>query len=271
MRQLQAENKELKEKLDVLRTVEDVLSATASEVEEIIKNESDPRVLGVLVASLKRELKHSNTKKGMLMEAMKLTQSDHRRELDSRKKLEEKCANLESENYRLEQELKKFAENSSFSPTSTLPLKDLTTNETPSRRKIAFKDESIVKKSSDSPYLQLTASNVGLSPLLNRRKLEKSVKNENESLSERFTIFKKPRLMIQNTTQKSNLRTDVAFDGLGGSSKPEIGFRTQLTTTATTSSHTLKRIPSAKFKKLTKNPSVGRIDSFFGAKDPTSS
>lgn len=83
--QLQLENQELKQKVGVMKTVEDILSATAGEVDEIIKNESDPRVLGVLVTSLKRELKHSNSKKGMLMEAMKLTQSDHRRELDTRK------------------------------------------------------------------------------------------------------------------------------------------------------------------------------------------
>lgn len=83
--QLQSENKELKQKVEVMKTVEDVLSATTAEVEEIIKSESDPRVLGVLVASLKRELKHSNTKKAMLLQSMKLTQSDHRRELDSRK------------------------------------------------------------------------------------------------------------------------------------------------------------------------------------------
>lgn len=82
---LQSENKTLKEKVEVMKTVEDVLSATAAEVEEIIKNENDPRVLGVLVASLKRELKHSNAKKSMLMQSMKLTQSDHRKELESRK------------------------------------------------------------------------------------------------------------------------------------------------------------------------------------------
>lgn len=79
------ENKELKQKVEIMKAVEDVLSSTASEVEELIRNESDPRVLGVLVASLKRELKHANDKRRLLMDSMKLTQSDHRKELDARR------------------------------------------------------------------------------------------------------------------------------------------------------------------------------------------
>lgn len=85
VKKLLEENQELKQKVEIMKAVEDVLSSTASEVEELIRNESDPRVLGVLVASLKRELKHTNDKRRLLMDSMKLTQSDHRKELDARR------------------------------------------------------------------------------------------------------------------------------------------------------------------------------------------
>uniref|UniRef100_A0A336KCN0 CSON007042 protein n=1 Tax=Culicoides sonorensis TaxID=179676 RepID=A0A336KCN0_CULSO len=266
---LQKENKELKQKLDIMKTVEDVISATAHEVEEIIKSESDPRVLGVLVASLKRELKHSNANKALLMKSMKLTQSDYRRELDARKKLEEKCTALESENYKLEQDLARYKDgNITLSPTSRPSLKDLQNTLTESPESGLKKKDDTKLTSSDSPYLNLKASNVGLTPLLNRRKADSLSQSENkkrdgDSLAEQFTIFKKPRLTIKNTTLKPSLSSNMAFNGFGGSSKKEDSdFPTPISSSnvLTSSSHTLKRIPSAKFKNLTRTPGIPKID-----------
>ncbi|XP_063698611.1 E3 ubiquitin-protein ligase TRAIP-like [Culicoides brevitarsis] len=255
--QLASENKELKQKVEIMKTVEDVLAATAAEVEDLIKKENDPRVLGVLVTSLKRELKHADSKKQMLRESMKLTQADHKREMEQRKKLEEKCAHLEAEVYRLEQELKNSLDSTTYiSPVNQKSLKTSPIDvKSPSRFK--FDDEP--KPKSDSPYLNLKSSCVGLSPLLNNRKTER--RDENESLASQFTIFKKPRLTVKNTT----VRSDFAFDGLGGTSKKEntefpVPVSSNVLTSA--SSHTLKRIPSAKFKKLTKTPTLGKIDNF---------
>lgn len=126
------------------------------------------------------------------------------------------------------------------------------------------------QKSSGSPYLNLKASNVGLSPLLNRRKIDKSSsleRRDTDTLADKFMIFKKPRLTIKNTTVKPTLSSDMAFDGLGGTSKKEnTDFPTPLIRSSniltSSTSHSLKRIPSAKFKKLTKTPSLGRIDTF---------
>lgn len=89
--------------------------------------------------------------------------------------------------------------------------------------------------------------------------------HDDDTLANQFTIFKKPRLTIKNTTVRPILSSDMAFNGLGGTSKKEnTDFPTSISTSILTTgtSHSLKRIPSAKFKNLTKTPSLGKIDNF---------
>lgn len=95
------------------------------------------------------------------------------------------------------------------------------------------------------------ASNVGLSPLLNRPSSQNTIsgtdKRENDSLAEQFTIFKKPRLTIKNTTVKPNLAPNISYNGLSGSEKNE-------NSEVPISSVTLKKLDSSKFKKLSRQP-----------------
>lgn len=96
------------------------------------------------------------------------------------------------------------------------------------------------------------ASNVGLSPLLNRPSSQNTTsgttdKRENDSLAEQFTIFKKPRLTIKNTTVKPNLAPNISYNGLSGSEKNE-------NSEVPISSVTLKKLDSSKFKKLSRQP-----------------
>ncbi|XP_055603972.1 E3 ubiquitin-protein ligase TRAIP [Uranotaenia lowii] len=239
MQKLQTELKELKSKMDLMSTVEHVISATAKEVEEMLTQENNSRTLAVLVASLKRELKGCDSKKNEMRDRMKSIQNDLHDERTRRKQLEEKLSTAESENYRLEQEIKKLerrvlnASNDSESDSIVLATPDQ-----PVKRKrieldmdmstpMSDKVRNILQ--SDSPYLDIKASSIGLAPLRraglsaaivkpkdNRTGTQSTAKTQND-LSEKFSILRKPRLDMKLCAMPNNM----IFNGLGGSEKKE--------------------------------------------------
>ncbi|XP_058834059.1 E3 ubiquitin-protein ligase TRAIP-like [Topomyia yanbarensis] len=237
MIKLQQELKELKAKMSLMSTIEYVISATAKEVEELLANDDNPRTLAVLVTTLKRELKANEIKKNEMRERMKTIQNDLQEERTKRKQLEDKLSTADSEIYRLEQEVKqlKMLDVSSGSDSISIVLD---TPEQPVKRKRAEKDldkstpmsekvQNILQ--SDSPYFSIKSSSIGLTPLFRAGLGATAVSGKSSSeavqlsktrsdLSERFSIFRKPRLTGTTTLP---VNKNLVYNGLGGSEKKE--------------------------------------------------
>lgn len=79
------ENNMLKENINLFESVAAMLTATASDTENLLSNESNPRVLASWVSTLKRELRQCESKKVELRNVIKTVQADLRRELDSKR------------------------------------------------------------------------------------------------------------------------------------------------------------------------------------------
>lgn len=105
MTTMEKEIKVLQQKIDLMKTVESVITSTMSEVEDLLKTENNPKSLAVLVASLKRELRSSEGRRSELRSVLKSTQQDCRKEQELRKRLEEKISQIESENFKLNEEV----------------------------------------------------------------------------------------------------------------------------------------------------------------------
>jgi TRAF-interacting protein len=102
------ENDEIQAKLDLMTTVESLLTSTTSDVEEILAKDVDRKSLAVTVASLRRELKASDYRKNELRKVLQANQNDLRGEIARRRKMEEQLSVADSENYRLKNEVEKM-------------------------------------------------------------------------------------------------------------------------------------------------------------------
>lgn len=240
MLKLQAELKELKNKMDLMSTVEHVITATAQEVEQMIANDNDPRTLAVLVASLKRELKVSDGRCHEMRDRIKYVQKDLNSEKVKRKELEEKLSAADSELYRLEQEVKRLEKNAvTMDASSESDSVVLNTPDQPPKRKrvVTDLDQSTPMSdkvrnimASESPYLNIKASSIGLMPIM-RAGLSSSatakasatagstLTKTQSDLGDRFSIMRNPRLAARTTALPPN--KNLVFNGLGGSEKKE--------------------------------------------------
>lgn len=288
MLKLQTELKDLKSKMELMSTVEHVISSTAKEVEEMLAHDDNPRTLAVLVATLKRELKASDAKKHEMRDRMKSIQNDLYDERARRKLLEDKMSTADSEIYRLEQEIKRWEKNAlDASNGSESDSMVLNTPEQPLKRKRAETDldkstpmsdkvRNILK--SDSPYLSIKSSSIGLTPILRAGLSAGAGKSSSaegaqltktqSDLSDKYSIFRKPRLAAKTTSLPVN--KNLVFNGLGGSEKKEnfpgfpvrkeiakptsAGSTSSMTATivkpsSSSSSSTVSRLKTGKLKK----------------------
>lgn len=288
MLKLQGELKELKSKMDLMSTVEHVITATAQEVEDMIANDNDPRTLAVLVASLKRELKASDGRCHEMRDRIKYVQKDLSQEKAKRKDLEEKLSAADSELYRLEQEVKRLEKNAAtMDASSESDSVVLNTPDQPPKRKrvVTDLDQSTPMSdkvrnimASDSPYLSIKASSIGLVPIL-RAGLSSAATAKTSTataqltktqsdLSDRFSIMRNPRLAPRTTALPPN--KNLVFNGLGGSEKKENfpGFPERKETLAAapaikpvSTSSTVSLSKRLKTGKLTRHPSTTKFSS----------
>lgn len=102
------ENGELKSKLELMVSIESVLTASQSEVDEILKQNLGVRELSVMVGTLRRELNSNETRKNDLRKQLDMIKNDLRLERQERRKLEDKLSSLDSENANLRNRLRKL-------------------------------------------------------------------------------------------------------------------------------------------------------------------
>ncbi|XP_061402466.1 E3 ubiquitin-protein ligase TRAIP-like [Musca vetustissima] len=228
MDSLRDEVTSLKAQIDSLNGINTLLTASMADAEKLLKTESDPKVLSVCIATLKRELRVCEHKKADIRNQLKAVQNDLRKERDIHKSLEERISQLESENYNLLEKVRYINSKDSKSNTSSSSLDTL--QKTPfakvkeeKRYTISPTIKENIKKieESSSPYLNIKSSSVGLVPLFKRNldnpakppevghkvttakittlkispsKTAGAVRKAKSDLGEKYSIFKKPRL-----------------------------------------------------------------------------
>lgn len=189
---------------------------------------------------------------------------------------------LESENYsltqrinELESEKEKEKLNKSYindSPSTSKDAKNsrLATLQNETKRLSISPTTGEKKKieDSDSPYLNIKSSGVPFSMLrlgsIRGHDRENAINKElnyNSDLSEKYTIFKKPRLTIPASGLTSSLKPGLTYNGFGGTQKL-IDEEEQLRLSYKKTSQSLNnRLKAGKLRKFPSAGSAG-IDKF---------
>lgn len=244
--QLRKENKTLKQQIHTMEGVSAILTAGAADADRLLKNETNPHVLANWVTTLKRELRQCETKKTELRNVVKVVQNDLRKELDLKRKLEEQVSHLESDLYQAQEKMKSLqsqvidvdASNSSLGLNTnlvSLKLEDRRSTISPITKQNIKRIEE-----STSPYLNIKSSSVGMSRFLTPAALNLGVpkvspikkgmgismttgvvRKTTSDLSEKYSIFKKPRLLLGSSSSAgaSTMGSNFVFNGMGGSEK----------------------------------------------------
>ncbi|XP_073813883.1 TRAF interacting protein no poles [Musca autumnalis] len=234
MDSLRDEVTSLKAQMESLNGINTLLTASMADAEKLLKTESDPKVLSVCIATLKRELRVCEHKKADIRNQLKAVQNDLRKERDLNRTLEERISQLESENYSLLEKIKTLEANggskdaksySAGSSAESVQKTPFSKIKEEKRYTISPTIKENIKKieESSSPYLNIKSSSVGLVPLFKRNldnpakppevgpkvttakittlKISPSktaaagaVRKAKSDLGEKYSIFKKPRL-----------------------------------------------------------------------------
>ncbi|XP_068143669.1 E3 ubiquitin-protein ligase TRAIP [Drosophila tropicalis] len=241
---LRKENKSLKQQIHTMEGVSAMLDANSAEVERLLKNESNPHVLANWVATLKRELRQSETKKTELRNIIRVVQHDLRKELEIKRTMEERISHLESDLYQAQEKIESKASSASDSLNNSVGLNQniLALKKGEKRTTISPTTKENIKRieESTSPYLNIKSSSVGLSHLLaSKAKLSPTkgsrgilsgphattgaIRKTTSDLSEKYSIFKKPRLNLGSlsTGLHAGTSSNLVFNGVGGSEKPD--------------------------------------------------
>lgn len=203
---IETENCELKSKLDLMMSIESVLTASQREVDEILKQNLNSRDLSVMVGTLRRELNSNEIRKNELRKQLQAIKNDLRAEQEERRKLQDRLNFYESENHSLRNRLRRLEKSEAeevvdddvvgSSDVETpepakrprLALKNLGDLNTPSplshvsslkffnflvlNKTLYFQDEFQNRvaqvRESDSPYLKVKSSSIALSCVLKK-------------------------------------------------------------------------------------------------------
>ncbi|KAM8712759.1 hypothetical protein ACLKA7_013142 [Drosophila subpalustris] len=242
--QLRKENKSLKQQIHTMEGVSAILTASAADADRLLKNEANPHVLANWVSTLKRELRQCETKKTELRNVLKIVQNDLRKEMELKRKLEEQSSQLESDLYQAQEKIKSLqaqtidvdASNSSMGLNTnlvSLQLEDRRSTISPTTKQNIKRIEE-----STSPYLNIKSSSVGmarflsvsnqpiskLSPIKRGSGISMTtgvVRKTSSDLSEKYSIFKKPRLLLgaSSSNGAAAIGSNFAYNGVGGSEK----------------------------------------------------
>ncbi|XP_033152122.1 E3 ubiquitin-protein ligase TRAIP [Drosophila mauritiana] len=246
---LRKENKALKSQIQAMEGISAMLAAGSADADRLLKNESDPHVLANWVSTLKRELRQCDSKKTELRNVVKVVQNDLRKEIELKRKLEERVSHLESDLYQAQEKLQAFENKTALlgSPNASCGLNSnlLSLKREERRTTISPTVKENIKRieESTSPYLNIKSSSVGLAHLLNTKGnigMAKSkispikgvgggvsmtsgtIRKTSSDLSEKYSIFKKPRLLLGSSSSSALAVTtgsNFVYNGLGGSEK----------------------------------------------------
>jgi len=234
---VETENAQLKSKIELLQSIESVLTASQHEVDDVLKQNLSARDLSVMVGTLRRELNSNEIRKNEIRKQLQSVRNDLRADMEERKQIQDKLSFYESENHTLRSRLarleKSETEDSMLDSTDVeedsqesakrprLALKHLGDQNTPSPLNSSeFKRRVTKIQESESPYLKVKASSIALSSLLRKPITMKEAHASGSSKaktpsdeSNKLSIFQKPR--ITNTAAQHGL----VYNGIGGTTK----------------------------------------------------
>lgn len=221
---LEAENAELKVKLDQMQAVETVISASQREIDEVLRQNFSNKELSMMVGTLRRELSNNEQRKNELRKQNQMLKNDLRMEQEEKRKISEKISFLESENHRLVNRIRKVDNREDATETPEhikkprLALNMLDDQNTPSPLSRSDFEGRIKKiQESDSPYFKVKSSSLALTSALKPQILMSKEKSSTSSTTSKLSIFQKPRVLDNEISAK---RTDnLIYNGMGGTSK----------------------------------------------------
>ncbi|EDV36064.1 uncharacterized protein Dana_GF12143 [Drosophila ananassae] len=237
---LRKENKSLKLELNSVEGMSAILAAGSADTERLLKNESNPQVLANWVTTLKRELRQCESKKSDMRNVLTVVQNDLRKEIEVKRKLEEKVSHLESDLYQAQQELQSLKSKTPIESPTKSNIKFLKREERRDTISPTIKENIKRIEESTSPYLNIKSSSVGLAHLLNTKgnigltktkispikaaagvnMASGTVRKTTSDLSEKYSIFKKPRLLLPSSSGlTATSSSNFVFNGMGGSEK----------------------------------------------------
>ncbi|KAH8415783.1 hypothetical protein KR222_000901 [Zaprionus bogoriensis] len=268
--QLRKENKALKQQIHTMESISAILTANAAETERLLKNESNPVVLATWVTTLKRELRQCETKRAEARNVLKIVQNDLRKEIELRREREEHMSRMESDLYQAQEKLKACQgqpidlENSNNSVGLNSNLIALKLEDR--RQTISPTIKQNIKRieESTSPYLNIKSSSVGMAHLLKAPELGGApkispikriagismtsgvIRKTTSDLSEKYSIFKKPRLLLGGAGSSglaATMGSNFVYNGTGGSEKLDpFAQRAEEEASATTSQPLAKNV-----------------------------
>jgi TRAF-interacting protein len=227
----ESENQALREKVELMQTIESVLTASQKEVDEVLKQNLSPKDLAVMVGTLRRELNSSESKKNELRKQLQMLKNNLRAEQDQKQILKDRLNTFESENIILVNKLKKYESkmetinlNSPELPNKRMAVLKLDEQNTPSPLSRDEFDKRVRKiHESESPYLKVKSSSIALACMMKKSgnvlqdKSNSDLKHKTNDNSTGISIFKKPRLNAELVPMMQS--KDLIYNGLGGTSK----------------------------------------------------
>lgn len=245
---IETENADLKSKLELMQTVESVLTASQKDIDDVLRGDLSSKDLAVMVGTLRRELNCNESRKNAMRKQLQSIKNDLRAEQEEKKKLQERVGYYESKAHSLLNRLKKLKskgneesmEISDDNNDEAAQKKDTDTPEVVKKPRLALQNiddqntpsplgrgefQKRIQKitESDSPYFKVKASSLAFACSLKRPQLGQSkdtaptssyTKSSSSELG-KISIFNKPRIGLSAYQKPENL----VYNGFGGTSK----------------------------------------------------
>ncbi|GAB0094652.1 E3 ubiquitin-protein ligase TRAIP [Sergentomyia squamirostris] len=209
----------IKSQLDKVQAIEILLTSNQAEVQELLGRNPTFETLALMITNLKRDLVKSESAKKDLRSILTKTKNSLKEEQQRREKLQDRVNMLESQNFELQRQVRKRSrddEGDDEGSSEKRRISDGSSTSLPS-------PNSSLQKDSDSPYLKIQSSSVGLTPILKKSTLMTSSKPANPVNNlhpdlQKLTIFQTYR---PEPKDNKKLHGTYICDGLGGLEKKE--------------------------------------------------
>ncbi|XP_037029472.1 E3 ubiquitin-protein ligase TRAIP-like [Bradysia coprophila] len=203
--------------LEYIKSIID--SSVSLEVEEILQGQSDVKVLATLVSTCKRELVKVKRSRDEAQNNRRNCQEENAKLVNVIRQLTEKINTLESDNYKLQDDLSQLKRSNDLNTTAneaaaSAPATTIHSSQ-PASRSIQLSTSTTPR--TGSPYLSIRQSNVGLTPLLHRKR--KAEAEAPHGAFRNLTIFNNPRKLSRPVSGAQPSGT--IYNGFGGSERKE--------------------------------------------------
>uniref|UniRef100_A0A1B0GQ69 Uncharacterized protein n=1 Tax=Phlebotomus papatasi TaxID=29031 RepID=A0A1B0GQ69_PHLPP len=205
----------LKNQLEQVQAIEIMLTSNQTDVQELLGKHPSSETLAYMISNLKRDLVKSEASRRELRTILAKTKNSLKEETQLREQLQDQLGIMESEKFELQRQLRKRQrdEDGDEEDKNAEKRKSTDTSATISS------PESPGQPDTDSPYLRIQSSAIGLTPILKKPNLDKPNLINLHPDFKKLTIFQKYRPEPQ---EKRNIPNGTyVSDGMGGVEKKE--------------------------------------------------